>query len=136
MSASFHSIAGGWLGTFYYASRTLLPVRFEASFVRQAGDGDTEQFCGSVVDDDNGDGVAQVAHGVRQAAFIRFTKRYMPPAPGLYPVAYVGTLSADGRLLTGHWKIALAGSRRARARELVGTWDARRVWTADTDDAA
>ena len=131
------SVAGGWLGTFYYANRTLLPVRFEATFARLSEKGDgAERFNGSIMDDDGGHGDAQVSQGVQQGTFVRFVKTYTPPMPGLFPVHYVGTLSAEGRLLTGHWKITLVQNRHARAREITGTWEARRRWTADADDAA
>lgn len=130
---TYHSIAGGWLGTYYHAARTMLPVRFEASFVRQVGgelETGGERFGGSVVDDEGGHDYATVSRGVQQGTFVRFVKTYTPPEPGLFPVSYVGTMSGDGRTLTGHWKIALTESRRARAREVVGTWEARRIWTA------
>ncbi|MBC8140218.1 MAG: hypothetical protein H7Y38_02115 [Armatimonadetes bacterium] len=142
-SETYHSIAGGWLGTYYYTARTMLPVRFEASFVRQSGgeavESGGERFAGSVIDDDGGHDYATVSRGIQQGTFVRFVKTYAPPEPGLFPVSYVGTMSGDGRTLTGHWKIALTESRRARAREIVGTWEARRIWTAvegeDAQDA-
>lgn len=130
-------IAGGWLGAYYYESRTRTPVRFEASFARitdEAGNGD--RFGGTILDDEGGSGAAVVSHGVQQGSFVRFVKMPNPPAPGLFPSNYVGTLSEDGRVVTGHWKITLSETRRGRAREIVGTWEARRLWHAGQDDEA
>ncbi len=135
-SETSQSVAGGWLGAYYFESRTRTPVRFEASFVRlpdPEGDGGG-RFGGSLLDDEGGSGSAVVSHGVQQGSFVRFIKVPNPPAPGLFPANYVGTLSEDGRVLTGHWKITLSETRRGRAREIVGTWEARRLWHAGDDE--
>ncbi len=129
------SVAGGWLGAYYYESRVRMPVRFEATFARSnGGEGGGERFGGTILDDEGGGEAAEVSLGVQQGTFIRFVKIYSPPAPGVFPVHYVGTLSSDGRLMTGHWKIMLGESRRARAREIVGTWEARRSWSPAEDE--
>ncbi|MBC8135056.1 MAG: hypothetical protein H8F28_04110 [Fibrella sp.] len=134
-SESSHSVAGGWLGAYYFESRTRTPVRFEASFARLTdAEGNGERFGGSILDDEGGSGSAVVSHGVQQGNFVRFVKVPNPPAPGLFPANYVGTLSEDGRVITGHWKITLGESRRSRAREIVGTWEARRLWHADESE--
>ena len=126
---SAQSVAGGWLGAYYYESRTRTPVRFEATFIRlTGGEIGMERFGGSILDDEGGNGSADVSHGVQQGTFVRFVKIHTPPASGLFPVHYVGTLSEDGRILTGHWKMTMSENRRARAREIVGTWEARRLW--------
>ncbi|MBC7805881.1 MAG: hypothetical protein H7145_06995 [Akkermansiaceae bacterium] len=136
-SESSHSVAGGWLGAYYYESRTRTPVRFEATFARLTGEqGSGERFGGSILDDEGGSGSAVVSHGVQQENFVRFVKVPNPPAPGLFPANYVGTLSEDGRVITGHWKITLGESRRGRAREIVGTWEARRLWHASDDETS
>lgn len=134
-----HSITGGWLGAYYYDNRLRPPVRFEATFTAgpASGHGEVEsnvqRFGGSILDDENGNGTAMVTHGIQQGNFVRFVKVYAQPAPGLYPIQYVGTLSEDGRLMSGHWKLTLSESRRARGREITGTWEARRLWHADTN---
>lgn len=130
-----HSVAGGWLGAYYFESRTRTPVRFEATFARMTSEeGNGERFSGSILDDEGGSGSAVVLHGVQQGSFVRFVKVPNPPAPGLFPANYVGTLSEDGRVITGHWKVTLSETRRGRAREIVGTWEARRLWHADSED--
>lgn len=131
------SVAGGWLGTYYYDSRLSLPVQFEATFTRDSGaEGDGERFGGKILDDANGNGEAVIGHGIQQVRFVRFVKTYLQAAPGRYPVSYVGTLSESGLLLNGHWKLSLSATRRARAREVTGTWEARRIWHADESDTA
>jgi len=139
LSESGQSIAGGWLGAYYYDSRIHLPVRFEATFVRlrttdSVLEPEIERFAGTIMDDENGNGSAIITHGVQQGTFVRFTKVFTPPAPGLFPMLYVGTLSEDKRKITGHWKISVSANRRTRAREITGTWEARRLWHSDVDD--
>ena len=116
-----HSIAGGWLGTYYYAARTILPVRFEASFTRQTGgeaggENNTERFGGSIVDDEGGHDYAAVSRGIQQGTFVRFVKTYTPAdARGCSRWHMSARCRRTGATITGHWKIALTESRRARA---------------------
>ncbi len=127
---SVHSVVGGWLGAYYFESRTRTPMQFEATFLRLAT-GEAARFGGSILEDAGGSGGAIVSHGVQQGNFIRFTKLPNPPAPGLFPTNFVGTLSEDGRIIKGHWKTTLSETRRGRAREIVGTWEVRRLWHGD-----
>ena len=61
MSEENHSIAGGWLGSYYYgkSAPNTPPVRFEATFSLP---GSTGKFTGKILDDDGGggDGGAEV----------------------------------------------------------------------------
>jgi len=47
-SESGQSIAGGWLGAYYFDSRIHLPVRFEATFVLLRTDGNPTNLTASL----------------------------------------------------------------------------------------
>lgn len=116
-SASEHTIAGGWLGTYAYGERAgrQPPVRFEATWAA----GDAGRFTGTVLDD----GPLGEAHtdGMQSGRQVAFTKVYVNDASSLlHPIAYEGTLSEDGTQVTGTWRLGIA----------TGTWDARRLWSA------
>ncbi len=120
------SVTGGWLGTYAYQGRYSWqpPVRFEATFTPGEGGG----FGGTILDD--GDlGLADVV-GSQSGRQVRFTKTYrVTNASGweTAPVEYEGTLSEDGRSLTGTWMIASGGGGRRDSR-IHGVWDAHRLW--------
>lgn len=120
-----HSVLGGWLGTYYYRSRYEMPVRFEATFslLQDAATG----FGGTILDDIP-TGEAVVTHGLQTGPNIRFTKTYRDPPPryGLGPVHYLGTLSEDGKQMTGTWEIQYHHEGKPRRR--TGNWDAHRLW--------
>jgi hypothetical protein len=102
------SVGGTWLGNYYY-DRLSQPCGFEAVFAEQGGVVD-----GSILDDGNL-GEALV---VGSFAFprLQFQKRYDNPA--FSPILYEGTMSDDGKRLSGTWRITEAEK---------GTWTAWRV---------
>src|SRR5579884_594887 len=93
MSDSQHSITGTWLGNYYYDSLRD-PHGFEAVFV-QSG----EQLEGSILDD----GRLGEAHltGTMAGSSLNFCKIYNGAARN--PIHYEGTLSEDGKSITGRW---------------------------------
>jgi hypothetical protein len=109
------SIAGGWLGTYAYQGP---PTRFEATFTPALGEG---RFSGTILDDGRL-GEAN-ATGSQTGREVRFVKLYL--RPGMAPVAYQGTLSEDGRTLTGTWRIGA---------DAQGIWDAHRLWSEAADN--
>ncbi|GAB4452649.1 MAG: hypothetical protein OHK0029_03970 [Armatimonadaceae bacterium] len=124
-----HSIAGGWLGTYYYdsmAERT----RFEASFSRIGVEG---KFSGRILDD--GPLGEANAEGMQSGLSVVFTKVYIQPPEGhaTYPVQYEGEMSDDGKRITGIWHLTIRepGERRHTVR---GTWEARRIWFGETEE--
>lgn len=69
--------------------------------------------------------------GAQHSLYVGFTKAYLRPgfeegATG--PVEYEGTLSEDGRFLTGTWQIRLP-TRGRRTVRLHGAWEAHRLWS-------
>jgi hypothetical protein len=121
-----HTIAGGWLGTYYYGNTVQTPERFEATFSTPGREGN---FGGRILDD-GVLGEANVIEGVQSGREIAFIKIYVRPPAGheTAPVYYEGTMSEDGKLLTGTWMLHFS-SRRNRTSTLRGTWEARRLWT-------
>ncbi|MBC8101825.1 MAG: hypothetical protein H7Z41_04475 [Cytophagales bacterium] len=127
-----HSILGGWLGSYCYRTRHEMPVRFEATFSR-ARKG--EHGFGGAILDDSPLGEAGVSHGLQTGPNVRFTKTYQDP-PAEYetaPVHYLGTLSDDGRLVTGTWEMQLR--HNGKIQRTTGRWEARRLW-AEAEEAA
>ncbi|MES2464736.1 MAG: hypothetical protein V4671_29585 [Armatimonadota bacterium] len=120
-----HSILGGWLGTYYYRRRQDTPVRFEATFSSLSGN--PSGFGGTILDDIP-IGEAVVTHGLQTGPNVRFTKTYRqsPPESELGPYRYLGTLSEDGRHITGTWETQFR--HRGKLRRMSGSWDARRLW--------
>jgi hypothetical protein len=125
---SYHSIAGGWLGTYVYDVRfkTMKPARFEATFTVNGGS-DTA-FSGTILDD-NYLGEAQV-DGVQTGGLVKFTKTYLTSkaSRGKHSVEYVGTMSEDGRRIAGTWKIAIWLGVTS------GSWEAQRRWAEDAEE--
>lgn len=133
-----HSIAGGWLGTYVYEDAGLSPTRFEATFTMNKPDGLPDglpdgSFTGTILDDGRF-GEARVENGHQSGRRVRFVKRYRASGRrrgggGAPPINYVGTLSEDGRRVSGTWQIvSRLGGRPLRTR---GTWEARRMWSAE-----
>lgn len=120
-----HSILGGWLGTYYHRSRYEMPVRFEATFSLLR---DAETGFGGTILDDIPIGEAVVTHGQQTGRNIRFTKIYResPPEYEIGPIHYLGTLSEDGRQVTGTWEMQYR--RKGKLRRRSGNWDAHRLW--------
>jgi hypothetical protein len=126
----FHSITGGWLGTYAYKGRAAgqKPVRFEATFTALGSEG---RFTGTILDD-GPLGEAGVT-GAQDGRRVHFTKAYFRPSgyTETGPVLYEGTLSEDGRLLVGVWRLELPGHP-----SIQGVWDARRTWGAESETEA
>jgi hypothetical protein len=120
-----HSILGGWLGTYYYRSKYDMPVRFEATFSlpKESASG----FGGTILDDIP-IGEAVVSHGLQTGPNIRFTKTYREPPPEyeLGAIHYLGTMSEDGKQITGTWETQYRHKGKLRRR--AGSWEARRLW--------
>lgn len=133
MSDEYPNIAGGWLGTYYYlGTRADNPrVRFEATFLAGAGG----QFGGTIHDDAWLLGVASVA-GIQRGLSVCFTKAYQNAVPGgrTMRVEYEGTLSENGQVISGRWRIT--GPRHIPLPWSYGTWEARRAWTVEAEPAA
>lgn len=128
-----HSILGGWLGTYYYRSRHEMPVRFEATFSPLRDD--ATGFGGTILDD-LPSGEAVVTHGQQTGPSVRFTKTYREPTAGSEgaPIHYLGTMSDDGKLVTGSWETHFR--RQGKLRRLKGKWDARRMWEEAKEEQA
>lgn len=135
MSGEVYSIGGGWLGAFHYggsASQWERPVRFEATFTAPGAEG---RFLGTILDD-GPLGAANVHEGVQIGRGIRFTKVYIRP-PSEYetaPIYYEGTISEDGRRITGTWEMRMpVPGRPRRSLRTRGTWEARRQWSEEEE---
>ena len=120
-----HSVAGGWLGTYYYRGLQagMPPVRFEAAF-QTAAEG---KFAGTILDD--GVGGEARATGVQTGLEVAFTKVYLARRRSYaQPVEYEGALSGDGKTMRGTWWI-----RESRGfAEARGVWEARRLWSVES----
>src|SRR5689334_10024354 len=125
-SQDLPSIAGGWLGTYYYrvAHAWQPPCRFEATLSPLRSDG---RFTGTILDD-GPLGIADVT-GTQTGRRVDFTKVYAGPGGGarrLAPIDYEGTLSEDGRSVSGTWRIEAPAPGQSRRPEVHGTWEAHR----------
>ncbi len=109
MAESKHSVSGSWLGNYYYSSGSQ-PFGFEAVFVEMNGSVE-----GSIMDD----GQLKEANVFGKFAdpMITFTKKYTNSA--LQVVKYQGTMSDDGKKMSGTWNIdsKVAGSWLAWRQE-------------------
>jgi hypothetical protein len=118
----FFSVAGGWLGTYYFDDGDE-PCRFEATFYESDREGG---FRGRILDD--GELGEANAEGEQVALTVSFTKAYVrpPDGRGSYPIYYRGEMSEDGKRIAGDWRLDWHehGHRFTRA----GTWEARRLW--------
>ncbi|HVK03198.1 MAG TPA: hypothetical protein VM490_06965 [Armatimonadaceae bacterium] len=133
--ADIPSVAGGWLGTYYYDDRTRMPVRFEATLRLEGEAGRGGRFGGTILDD--GDlGEASVHKGVQDGLVVRFTKVYEHANvwQGVVPVRYQGTLSEDGKRMTGNWQLSELHGGVGRRVRIGGTWEARRIWSAEFEE--
>lgn len=92
---SKHNVNGSWLGNFYYSS-IAQPFGFEAVFMEVNG-----SIEGSILDDGNL-GEAFI-FGTFSDPNLSFTKKYRNS--GLHAVVYEGSLSDEGKKLTGTWRI-------------------------------
>ena len=119
------SIAGGWLGTYAYqgAHSWQPPMRFEATFA--VGDGG--RITGTILDD-GPPGEADV-NGTQTGRQVQFVKVYRMADPyyEIAPIQYEGTLSDDGRQMTGTWTVNYSRLR------MHGVWEAHRRWMTDQE---
>ncbi len=129
-----HTVAGGWLGSYYYDRDAQPPTRFEATF--DAVTTTTGAFRGAILDD-GPLGEAVVGDGVQTGRAISFVKTFTKPPRGYVvpPVQYTGEMSEDGRMMTGTWEVAESGrGRRGRKSVVRGLWEARRTWSAEANE--
>ena len=120
------SIAGSWLGTYYYDWPGHDPCAFEANFSLS---GDEGAFGGRILDD--GPLGESNIEGTQTDAAIQFVKVYIDPPRDSHtsPIHCEGTLSEDGNQITGTWKIPPPPDDPRRDFALTGTWEARRLPT-------
>jgi hypothetical protein len=122
-----HSVSGGWLGSYYYDKRSgNQPARFEATFSRNGREG---SFDGSILDDAVL-GEARVLEGLQSGRSVSFTKVYINPPQGhsVHPITYEGTLSEDGKRISGKWQLDYRGARQRKSVRMTGSWEAHRLW--------
>lgn len=98
MSGKKNSVSGSWLGNYYYESSSQ-PFGFEAVFMEMSGNVE-----GSILDDCNL-GEAR-AIGSFADPHLKFTKKYGNSTLNI--VNYEGTMSDDGKKLSGTWQIKVA----------------------------
>lgn len=91
-----NNVSGSWLGNYYYES-TAQSFGFEAVFIEVSGNVE-----GSILDDGHL-GEARV-FGSFADPELTFTKKYR--TPGHNPVVYHGTMSDEGKKISGTWQIA------------------------------
>ncbi len=102
-----HTVQGNWRGKYYYAGDSTAHG-FEAVFVDIKG-----LVEGNILDDDDlGEAVVAGSFGYPE---LEFSKRYMHAAAEA--ITYHGTMSEDGKMLSGNWHIGHVSS---------GTWMAVR----------
>ncbi len=108
-----HSVQGSWLGRYFYKTRGDA-YGFEAVFVDING-----RVEGNILDDSTlGEALVVGSFGYPS---IEFTKTYLRKS-GTSPLKYRGSMSEDGKMLSGTWSSGLVS----------GTWLA--VRTNDTDE--
>lgn len=108
-----HSISGSWTGTYFYLGDAS-PCGFEVVFLEQNG-----LLDGNILDDSGGG--ANLGEAILSGTFsypsVAFKKIYRNN--GLDPIDYRGTMSEDGKMLSGTWVI--------KKSSVTGTWVARRA---------
>lgn len=112
-----HSIAGSWMGQYFYLGQQNGSA-FEVVFV-EIGSGFEKRIEGSVLDNCNL-GEAMVS-GTFTYPSLQFTKTYI--GKRLDPVEYRGTMNEEGTVLSGNWYIRPSGKGSGAA---MGTWIATR----------
>jgi hypothetical protein len=109
-----HGITGNWRGHYTYSARPDDGGNFDAIFTEKDGN-----LKGEIRDE----GI--LGHAVVSGTFVfpdvNFTKTYF--TRGLEPIQYVGTMSGDGKTMTGRWTI----QPHTGAPPLKGTWMAHRT---------
>jgi len=120
VSGAKHNLSGSWLGNYYYES-TQQPFAFEAVFIEMNGNVE-----GSILDDGNL-GEARVS-GTYAEPHVNFSKKYGNVA--LNVVNYAGTMSDDGKKISGAWHI----NPKAKGRWLAWRQDEEDIPELETDD--
>jgi hypothetical protein len=112
--AQNHGITGNWRGHYTYSTNPDEGSNFDAIFVESEG-----SLKGNIRDE------SMLGEAVLDGSFaypnVSFTKTYY--TRGLSPISYTGTMSGDGKTITGRWKIVIQNS----SFEVKGTWMAHRV---------
>jgi hypothetical protein len=131
-----HDVAGGWLGTYHYKGRFAPPCRFEMTLRALTGEA-PGRFTGTILDD-GPLGEAAVEKGAQDGRHVRFTKVYRSANAhyGVVPIHYVGTLSEDGKRLSGTWKMTTLVGPSGRRVSDTGSWEARRLWGEQAEAAS
>ncbi|MBZ0188045.1 MAG: hypothetical protein K8F91_17490 [Candidatus Obscuribacterales bacterium] len=111
-SSGDHNIDGQWRGFYAYRNRPDDGSGFDAHFESVAG------ALTGAIHDDQGLGEALIS-GSFDFPSINFTKVYVSGTA--LPIHYVGTMSDDGKSLSGTWLIAHDHIR------VTGTWRAHRI---------
>jgi hypothetical protein len=108
-------LSGSWYGNYYYASGKTAHG-FEAIFSENNG-----AVAGNILD--LGVGSEASVSGTFSYPLLQFRKTYYKTAKA--PVDYEGTMSGDGKTLTGKWKIPPAAK---------GSWIAWRIEEKESVD--
>ena len=112
MSSNKNNLSGSWLGNYYYES-SAQPFGFEAVFAEMNGNVE-----GSILDD--GKLGEALVIGTFADPLLTFSKKYGNSA--LEVVSYEGTISDEGKKLSGTWQIKTAAK---------GSWLA---WRQDEEE--
>ncbi|MDZ4834264.1 MAG: hypothetical protein SGJ27_10855 [Candidatus Melainabacteria bacterium] len=112
--AEEHGITGNWRGHYTYASQPDEGSNFDAIFVESEG-----SLKGNIRDE------SMLGEAVLDGTFaypnVSFTKTYY--TRGMSPIRYTGTMSGDGKTITGRWRIEVPNT----TMEVKGTWMAHRT---------
>mgnify|MGYP000726775813 CR=1 FL=1 len=109
-----HSVSGSWMGQYFYFGRND-GGSFEAVFIEIG-----PHLEGSILDD--GQLGEAIVNGTFSYPDLRFSKKYFKS--NLDPVEYVGTMNADGNVISGTWWILPTAAGGGAG---LGTWIARRA---------
>jgi hypothetical protein len=108
-----HSIAGEWRGHYQYRKLPDHGCSFSAFFSESSG-----QIDGTIVDD-FAPGEARL-EGSFAFPSLQFTKVYLNTIYSVAPIDYVGSMSQDGKTISGTWTIK-------NDHSTSGTWTAHRL---------
>ncbi len=114
MAQDKHGITGNWRGHYTYSKNPDEGSNFDAIFVESEG-----ILKGNIRDE------SMLGEAVLNGSFaypnVSFTKTYY--TPGMSPIKYTGTMSGDGKTITGRWVIDAPN----HPIEVKGTWMAHRT---------
>jgi len=112
--AADHGITGNWRGHYTYTDNPDDGANFDAIFVEKDG-----SLKGNIRDEAlYGEAVVSGTFDFPQLTFVKtyYTR-------GMAPVHYTGTMSGDGKTITGRWNIKAPSGQTDRK----GTWMAHRT---------